>query len=190
VSSLPTLTVEPLTEGEESYTFHPWSTWDVLGEHVEVVAHAIGGVCCSSGVPLGYMEERVASPKVFIEQPMASSSSSKVFIEETWEPLMGPKLTRGKRRQLTQFLKAYGNCFTFSMKELGALIGLGIRIKFANDTPIFHCPYRYNDMERDLIRSRTLDLLKAKLMELSHGEYALTTVMPAKKYVHGNYTDR
>jgi hypothetical protein len=36
----------------------------VLGEHVEVVAYAIGGVCCSSGVPLGDMEERVASPKV------------------------------------------------------------------------------------------------------------------------------
>jgi hypothetical protein len=65
VSSLPTVTVEASTGGEESYTFHPWSTWDVLGEHVKVVAHAIGGVCCSSGVPLGDLEERVASPKVF-----------------------------------------------------------------------------------------------------------------------------
>jgi hypothetical protein len=37
---------------------------DVLGEHVEVVAHAVGRVCCSSGVPLGDMEKRVASPKV------------------------------------------------------------------------------------------------------------------------------
>jgi hypothetical protein len=76
------------------------------------------------------------------------------------------------------------------MKELGALIGLGIRIELANDTPIFHHPYRYSDMERDLIRSRTLDLLEAGLMELSHGEYASTIVMPAKKDVHGNYTDR
>ncbi|CAK9260459.1 unnamed protein product [Sphagnum jensenii] len=65
VSSLPTVTVEASTGGEESYTFHPWSTWDVLGEHVKVVAHAVGGVCCSSGVPLGDLEERVASPKVF-----------------------------------------------------------------------------------------------------------------------------
>jgi len=64
VSSLPTVTVEASTRGEESYTFHPWSTWDVLGEHMEVVAHAVGGVCCSNGVPLGDMEERVASPKV------------------------------------------------------------------------------------------------------------------------------
>jgi hypothetical protein len=64
VSSMSTVTVEALIKGEESCTFHPWSTWDVLGKHVEVVAHAVGGICCSSGVPLGDMEERLASPKV------------------------------------------------------------------------------------------------------------------------------
>jgi hypothetical protein len=57
VSSLPTGTVETSGRGEESGTFHPWSTWDVMGEHVEVVARATGGICCSSGG----MEERVAS---------------------------------------------------------------------------------------------------------------------------------
>jgi hypothetical protein len=46
VSSLPIVTVETSVRGEESCTFHPWSTRDVLGEHVEVVAHAIGRVCC------------------------------------------------------------------------------------------------------------------------------------------------
>ncbi len=65
VNSLPTVTVEASSGGEESYIFHPWSTWDVLGQHVKVVAHAVGGVCCSSGVPLGDLEECVASPKVF-----------------------------------------------------------------------------------------------------------------------------
>jgi hypothetical protein len=58
------MTVEASTRGEESCIFHPWNTWDVLGEHVEVVAHDVGGVYCSNGVPLGDMEERVASPKV------------------------------------------------------------------------------------------------------------------------------
>jgi hypothetical protein len=82
------------------------------------------------------------------------------------------------------------SCFAFSMKELGALIGHVIRIKLASDTPIFRRPYRYNEMERDLIRSRMLDLLEAGLVELSHGEYASTTVMLAKKDVHGNYTDK
>jgi hypothetical protein len=59
------MTVEASTRGEDNCTFHPSSTWDVLGEHVEVVAHVVGGVCCYSGVPLGDMEECVASPKVF-----------------------------------------------------------------------------------------------------------------------------
>jgi hypothetical protein len=76
------------------------------------------------------------------------------------------------------------------MKELGALIGPGIQIELASDTPIFRHPYRYNDMERDLIWNRTLDLLEARLVELLHGEYASTTVMLTKKDVHGNYTDR
>ncbi len=103
---------------------------------------------------------------------------------------MGPKLTRGERRWLTQFLRVYKNYFAFSMKESGALIGLGIRIELISDTPIFCRPYKYSDMERDLIRSQTLDLLEVGLVELSHGEYASATVMPTKKDVHGNYTDR
>jgi hypothetical protein len=44
VNLLPIVMVETSTGGEESCTFHLWSTWDVLGEHVEVVAHVIGGV--------------------------------------------------------------------------------------------------------------------------------------------------
>jgi hypothetical protein len=58
MSSLPTVTIEALAWGEDNYTFHRWSTWDVLGEH------AIGRVCCSIGVPMGDMEECVASPEV------------------------------------------------------------------------------------------------------------------------------
>jgi hypothetical protein len=45
-------------------------------------------------------------------------------------------------------------------------------------------------MERDLIWNRTLDLLEAGLVELSHGEYASTTIVPAKNDVHGNYTNK
>ncbi|OAE22122.1 hypothetical protein AXG93_1175s1320 [Marchantia polymorpha subsp. ruderalis] len=38
-----------------------------------------------------------------------------------------------------------------------------------------------DEMERDLIRSRILDLLEAGLVELSHDEYTSATVMPVKK---------
>jgi hypothetical protein len=74
---------------------------------------------------------------------------------------MGPKLIGRKRRWLIQFLRAYKNYFAFNMKELGLLIRPGIWIELACDTPIFRHPYRYSDMERDLIRSWTLDLLEA-----------------------------
>jgi hypothetical protein len=57
-----------------------------------------------------------------------------------------------------QFLRVYRSFFAFSMKELGALIGHGIQIELASDTLIFRHLYRYSDIERDLIRSRTLDL--------------------------------
>jgi len=76
------------------------------------------------------------------------------------------------------------------MKELGVFIGPGIRIELVNDTPIFQRPYKYSEMERDLIRSRTLDLLEAGLVELSHGEYASATIMLVKNDVHGNYMNR
>ena len=113
-----------------------------------------------------------------------------MLTEETLEPSLGPKLTGEEGRRLTQFIRAYRSCFAFSMKDLGALIGPGIRIDLASTTPIFRRPYRYSDMERDLIRSRVLDLLEAGLVELSHGEYASATVMPVKKDMYGNYTDR
>jgi len=76
------------------------------------------------------------------------------------------------------------SCFAFSMKELGALIGHGIRIELVNDTPILCCPYRYNDMERDLIQNQTLDLLEVGLVELSHGEYASPlSCLPKRMYM-------
>jgi hypothetical protein len=76
------------------------------------------------------------------------------------------------------------------MKEFGVLIGPSIRIQLANDTLIFCHPYRYSDMEKELIRNWTLDLLEAGLVELLHGEYASATIMLAKKDVHGNYMDK
>ncbi len=66
VNSLPTVMVKALIKGENSCTFHPWSIWDVLGKHVEVVAHVVGGVGYSNGVLLGDMEESVAFPKVLV----------------------------------------------------------------------------------------------------------------------------
>jgi hypothetical protein len=55
VSSLPTGTVEALAGGEESSMVHPWSTWDVMDEHVESVSHT--GVFRSDDGVLEHVEE-------------------------------------------------------------------------------------------------------------------------------------
>jgi hypothetical protein len=76
------------------------------------------------------------------------------------------------------------------MADLDRLKGPGIRIDLAVDAPIFRRPYRYSDMERALIQARCQDLIEAGLVENSYSEYASATVMPAKKDVHGNWSER
>jgi len=66
-----------------------------------------------------------------------------------------------KEAMVDVILKSVRKFLAFNMKELGPLIGPSIRIELACDTPIFRHHYKYSDMERDLIRSRTLDLLEA-----------------------------
>jgi hypothetical protein len=118
------------------------------------------------------------------------SSLLEALTLETWEPDIGPKLTGAERRRERQFLRSYNNYFAFGMADLGRLKGPGIRIDLAVDAPIFRRPYRYSDMERALIQARCQDLLAARLMDKSYGEYASATVMPAKKDVHGNWSER
>ncbi|CAM6092169.1 unnamed protein product [Calypogeia fissa] len=167
VSVLPAGASKASVGGDEAVVEHPWRTWNDSKEREELAAHVGGGVFRVDGVPSGV-----------------------VVVVETWEPIIGPKLIGGERRRVTQFLASYRDYFAFSMKELGTLKGPGIRIELASEMPIFQRPYRYSDMERDLIWSKTMDLLEAGLVEISHGEYASATVMPIKKDIHGNYTDR
>jgi hypothetical protein len=41
-------------------------------------------------------------------------------------------------------------------------------------------------MERALVKIQAEELLQARLVELSKGEYALTTIMSTKKNIFGN----
>ncbi len=45
-------------------------------------------------------------------------------------------------------------------------------------------------MERALVQARTIELLDVGLVELSRGEYVLTTMMPTKKDIFGNCIER
>ena len=122
---------------------------------------------------------------------ISKSGSAKVAItEENWEPEIGLAMIGGEARKEQRFLRAYRNYFAFNLKDLGTLKGPGIRIELTNDTPIFRRPYKYSDLERSLIQARTTELWEAGLVELSNGEYASTIVMPAKKDIFENWTER
>jgi hypothetical protein len=55
-----------------------------------------------------------------------------------------------------------------------------------DDNLISKRPYRLSEVERALVQAWTTKLLDANLVELSKGDYALNTMMPAKKYIFGN----
>lgn len=47
--------------------------------------------------------------------------------------------------------RRYMICFDFGLNEVDALIGHGIQTDADDDISILCCPYKYNDMERNLI---------------------------------------
>ena len=89
-----------------------------------------------------------------------------------------------------QFLKKFKDCFAFGLKDLRTLKGQEVRIDFIDDAFIFRKPYRYSEAERELIKIHTKELFDAQLVEFSNGEYASAIVMPSKKHIFGNWTEK
>jgi hypothetical protein len=82
--------------------------------------------------------------------------------------------------------------FCFRLHDLGVLKGQEVRINLTDDAPIYRKPYKYSDAERKMIQARTAELVEAGLVELAPPdcEYALATVMPSKKDIYGNWTEK
>jgi hypothetical protein len=106
----------------------------------------------------------------------------------SWKKIgnIGPIVPGNERSVIHRFLQAHKDGFAFSLKDLGSLKDHEIWIEFANDTPIFWQPYKYNDKERSLTQARTQELLEARLVELLVGKYALINMILAKNYVFDN----
>jgi hypothetical protein len=47
----------------------------------------------------------------------------------------------------------------------------------------------FNEVEKVLVQAQIVKLLDVSLVELSRGEYASATVMPAKKNIFGNWIE-
>jgi hypothetical protein len=114
-----------------------------------------------------------------------------VVTKETWKPVVG--LEDGVEQVEEQaFLRQYVDCFAFSLHDLGVLKGQEVRINLIDDAPIYRKPYKRSEVERKMIQARTAELLVAGLVELapSDCEYASATVMPSKKDIYGNWTEK
>jgi hypothetical protein len=72
------------------------------------------------------------------------------------------------------------------------LKGQEVRINLTDDAPIYCKPYKYSDVERKMIQARTKELVEVGLVELAppDSEYASATVMPSKKDIYGNWTEK
>jgi hypothetical protein len=64
--------------------------------------------------------------------------------------------------------------------------GKPIHIQLDDDHPIFWRPYRLSVSERIGVQASCRELLAAKLIELSNGEYACATIMPSKMDIFDN----
>ncbi len=71
------------------------------------------------------------------------------------------------------------------MNDLGSLKGHEIYIELTNDMPILWKPYKYNDLEKSLIQSKTQELWEVGLVELFVKEYVSTIMMLIKKNIFG-----
>ena len=84
------------------------------------------------------------------------------------------------------------SCVAFSSHDLESLNGQEVRINLTDEAPIYRKPYKYSDVERKMIRARTEELMAAGLVELAPPDckYASATVMPSKKDIYGNWTEK
>lgn len=103
---------------------------------------------------------------------------------------LGPHLTGAEARRVRALICSYRGCFAFSLEDLEGYRGKPIHIQLEDDRPCFRRTYLLSASERDGVQTRCRELLAAGLIELSNGEYAYATVMPSKKDVLGNWTEK
>jgi hypothetical protein len=110
--------------------------------------------------------------------------------KDTWKPTVG--LEDGAEVEEQGFLRKYVDCFAFGLHDLRILKGQEVRINLNDDAPIYRKPYKYSNMERKMIQAHTKELVEAGLVELAPPDYkyASATVMPSKKDIYGNWTEK
>jgi hypothetical protein len=111
--------------------------------------------------------------------------------KDTWKPAIGLEDGAAVVEE-QEFLRKNVDCFAFGLHDLGVLKGQEVRINLTDDAPIYCKPYKYSDAEQKMIQARTAELGEARLVELAPPdcEYASAIVMPSKKDIYDNWTEK
>ena len=80
--------------------------------------------------------------------------------------------------------------FIFSLQDFKGYKRKSIHIQLEDDHLIFWRPYWLSVSERIGVQARCRELLAARLIELSNMKYAYITVMPSKRDIFGNWTEK
>jgi hypothetical protein len=95
--------------------------------------------------------------------------------------VMGNELTKKEKDQVIDLLIKYENVFALSMKNLGRCKTMQFSIDLTNETPIYRRRHRLSKHEWELVNGRCKELHEASLIQPSSSDFAVATIMLAKK---------
>ncbi|KAJ9527860.1 hypothetical protein QJQ45_005506 [Haematococcus lacustris] len=105
-----------------------------------------------------------------------------------------PDMTAAQHHQLEAVIEAHDNAFSYSLSDLPGYHGPRppLTIPLTTTEPVRSPPRRYSPIERQICSDKTAELLAAGIISPVEGpcSYAAAPVLPAKKDVHGNWTDK
>ena len=112
--------------------------------------------------------------------------------EHGWTYGNHPDTNAEQQQLLKQMLIRNKAAFSYSLKDLPGYTGDKVHIELVHNNPIITPRRRYSALEEGIINEKGSELLEANLIEPADpfNPYACCPTLPAKKDIHGNFTDR
>ena len=90
-------------------------------------------------------------------------------------------INHDEKAKLMILLNSMINCFSAGPFDLGSAKVDGMQIITKTDNPIYYKPYRISHKEREAVRSKIDNMLKAGIIRHSNSDYASPIVLVRKK---------
>ncbi|KAJ9508279.1 hypothetical protein QJQ45_011788 [Haematococcus lacustris] len=105
-----------------------------------------------------------------------------------------PGMTPAEHAALQRLVEAHDSAFSYSLSDLPGYHGPRppFNIPLTSDQPVRTPPRRYSPLERQICSDKTAELQAAGIVSPVEGpcSYAAAPVLPAKKDVHGQWTEK